>query len=91
MKPIYKRPFLICFVNRPPQSQISWFANFERELEMAINMNDDMIVMDDLNLNYMMPDKLPQRWVDLINTYHFHQIIKEPTRVTNVNNLGMVH
>ncbi len=42
----------------------------------------DMIVVGDLNLDYLKPTKLPNRWTSIMESYDMTQIIKDPSRVT---------
>ncbi len=42
----------------------------------------EMIITGDINLDYLKPTKLPNRWTSIMESYDMTQIIKEPTRVT---------
>ncbi len=41
-----------------------------------------MIIVGDINFDYLKPTKLPNRWTSIMESYDMTQIIKEPTGVT---------
>ena len=75
-----KNHFLICFVYRPPDSQISWYDTFETEMMHALSKNTNVMILGDFNIDFM--KSIPSRWSTFLTTYGLHQLITEPTRVT---------
>lgn len=82
VKPDHRKSFLVCFVYRPPQSLTEWFDKFEYELLNAMKINTDIILMGDFNLDFLTPNKISPKWISILETLNFHQIIQEPTRIT---------
>ena len=82
IKPVHKKSFLLCSVYRPPSSLINWIDEFEKEITTAINHNSDIILVGDFNIDFLKPNKQPQKWLSLLETYNLNQIIQEATRVT---------
>lgn len=82
IKPKFKKSWLLCLAYRPPNSLISWIDDFEKEISQAINYNSDVTILGDFNIDLLTPNKIPGKWKSLIETYNLHQLIQEPTRVT---------
>ena len=57
---------------------------YENELLNVVNYNPNVILIGDFNLDYLCPQKIPKKWASLAETFNLSQIIKEPTRVTDV-------
>ncbi|CAC5425468.1 unnamed protein product [Mytilus coruscus] len=74
---------LLCFVYRPPNSQTSWYDNFEKEFINAHSINDNILLMGDFNIDYM--KTLLIRWSNFISTLGLHQMVIDPTRVTSTS------
>ncbi|CAG2201688.1 unnamed protein product [Mytilus edulis] len=74
--------FSLTKVYRPPSSLINWIDEFEKEITTAINHNSDIILVGDFNIDFLKPNKQPQKWLSLLETYNLNQIIQEATRVT---------
>ena len=83
VKPNYRKSFLLCYVYRPPQSLVNWFDLFENEISNAMGINSDIILAGDFNLDVLCPQKMPKVWFNLMEIYNLHQIINEPTRITD--------
>ena len=91
VKPNYKKSFLLCFVYRPPQSVVNWINLMEEEIAHAINYNPDITLMGNFNFDFLCQSKVPRRWVNMLETYNFQQIIKDPTRVTATSKTLLDH
>ena len=63
VKASHRKPFLLCFVYRPPQSLIQWIDYFENELSTPTKPNSDIISAGDFNMEFLLPDKLPTKWL----------------------------
>ena len=72
---------LACILYRPPQMLIEWYNHFESQLEKAYLVSHKIIVMGDTNIDFL--KAIPQRWLEVIHSYDFTQIINSPTRVSN--------
>ncbi|CAC5394341.1 unnamed protein product [Mytilus coruscus] len=70
--PKHKESFLLCFVYRPPNSQTSWYTNFENEVVNGLSINDNILLMGDFNIDCWKP--LPSKWLSFIKTYGLHQM-----------------
>ncbi len=50
--------------------------------DKAIIEGKEVIIVGDINLDYLKPTILPSRWTSIVESYNMTQIIKELTRVT---------
>ncbi len=41
-----------------------------------------MILMGDINLDFLKPQHLLKKWTSIMESYNLTQLIKEPTRIT---------
>ena len=79
--PRHQRSYLISFVYRPPNSNVSWYQDFEQNLSKAFSSHDYIVLNGDFNIDYFKP--LPTQWQHILSTYGFHQLVNDPTRVTS--------
>lgn len=82
IKPPYKKSFLLCFVYRNPKSPSAWIDKLEEEIQIAFTYNNDVILTGDLNMDFLSPNKPPQKWLNVLETYNLVQLITQPTRET---------
>ncbi len=75
------QPLLIANVYRP-ESPVQWYEDFTSISDKAFTEGKEMIIIGDINLDYLKPTKLPNKWTSIVDSYDITQIIKEPTRVT---------
>lgn len=80
-----RKPFLLNFVYRPPDSQQVWIDNYKLQLAEADMTSLDYYVLGDFNINYF-PDDIKcnysnSRWNDIVFEYGLTQLIENPTRV----------
>ena len=78
------RSILVCYVYRPPNSLISWFNNFSKQLELASKNRYETILLGDFNVDLTSHSYSNERNVlqDIIQLNSYTQIIDEYTRVT---------
>ena len=78
------RSILVCYVYRPPNSLISWFNNFSKQLELASKNRYETILLGDFNVDLTSHSYSNERNVlqDIIQLKSYTQIIDEYTRVT---------
>ena len=78
--PKHRKSFLLCFVYRAPQSAVSWYQFFEKELDNAQSINDHIVLTGDFNIDFY--KSLPKRWETILSVHNMCQLVTEPTRVT---------
>ncbi len=76
-------PLLIGTVYRP-ESPVQWYDNLLQfyYCDKAFIEGKEMIIIGDINLDYLKPTKLPNRWTSIMESYDMTQIIKEQIKVT---------
>jgi hypothetical protein len=79
--PKYQKSFLLCFIYRPPNSNVSWYQHFDKELTNAFAKNDYVLITGDINIDYLKP--LPSNWETILSTYGLDQLVHDPTPVTS--------
>ncbi len=50
-----------------------------------------MILMWDINLDFLKPQHLPKKWTSIMESYNLTQLIKEPTRITHNSKTCLDH
>ncbi len=50
-----------------------------------------MIIIGDINLDFLEKHQIPSRWFDVMDTFNLHQLIKEPTRITKTTKSCIDH
>ena len=77
------KDYLVCSMYRPPSASAAYYDKIIDNLELASSKNMEIIVMADLNFNYILDESLSTNPVHLIeNLFLFQQSIDEPTRAT---------
>ena len=71
----------LCFIYRPPNSNVSWYQHFDKELTNASAKNDYVLITGDINIDYLKP--LPSNWETILSTYGLDQLVHDPNRVTS--------
>ena len=77
-----KRPLLVCTIYRPPDAGCQFFDNLSVMLETANKECKEILVMGDLNINYLSDCSSTRRMQSLSDEASLTQMITEPTRVT---------
>ena len=71
----------MCCVYRPPSANISFWKDFEWSVESVSESNDNIIIVGDLNCDFL---KLPKNHIcnDILIRYNLQNVISDPTRIT---------
>jgi hypothetical protein len=86
------RPQLICFVYRVGTQPVEWYSLFERQLEIASGVTDEVFILGDMNLDYLKPKEINVIWKDgIVPTYNLKQLVNVPTRVTSESSTLIDH
>lgn len=93
---IYTRPYLLCFVYRPPNVLTSWYDLFSLQIENADITNLHYFILGDMNINYSIADNCTfkfscEKWATIVSNYGLAQLIKSPTRVTKTSTRTIDH
>ncbi len=51
----------------------------------------EMIIIGDINLNFLKRHQIPSQWFEIMDTFNLHQLIKEPTRITKTTKSCIDH
>ncbi|CAB4024977.1 Hypothetical predicted protein [Paramuricea clavata] len=84
-------PILVATIFRPPKSPVLWYEHFIDMCENAYCEEKEVIIMSDINIDFLKPNSIPKQWVDIIESYNLTQLIKVPTRVTNSSKTCIDH
>ena len=84
------KPFLICFVYRPPSEKSEWIDNFDFQVSAAAECSKDITLVGDFNydISFCHHNK---RWLDFIECQCLHQLVDKPTRVTKTSATMLDH
>lgn len=72
-----------CVVYRPPGASLSLLRNLEALLPNLITTYDDVILVGDFNIDFMVRDYKFSFFSDIITAFNLIQVIKDPTRVSD--------
>ena len=78
-----QKPFLLCYVYRPPTASSDWTDNVEQSLENGNSENKEIILLGDLNFNILNKTGPVKAWLHKTNNLNLTQVICSPTRVTD--------
>jgi len=74
---------LLCLVYRPPGSNLNeWLHHTEDKLCSAYTENKQLILMGDINIDFLKDTPLREKWHDVYSNFELDQIIRKPTRIT---------
>ncbi len=51
--------------------------------DKAYDEEKEMILMGDINLDFLKPQHLPKKWTSILETYNLTQLIKKSTMITH--------
>ena len=68
-----------------------WYKEFEKQLEKFDEITDNLIIMGDLNIDYMKLDNVYAIWKDMIRAFNLEQMVKVPTRITSTSQTLIDH
>ncbi len=73
--------FLIFILKRTLVSLVDWYDNFTDMCDRAYLEEKEIIMIGDLNLDFLKPHDVPKNNYNILDKYHINQLINEPTRV----------
>ena len=73
-------PILVGYCYRNPASRVDWIHDFTAMLDNAAFESKEIILLGDFNIDLQ---KSNLQWINNLDTYNLHQLIKSPTRVTH--------
>lgn len=82
VKPQNCKPFLVCNLYRPPDCKDEWFGYLEENLIHVSSCDKEIIMMGDVNVDLLVDGSKQCKLTDIASSYQLHQLISEPTRVT---------
>ena len=77
-----RKPMLVCTVYRPPDCSCQFFEEFSAMLDNASKESKEILVMGDMNINYLSDCTISRRMRSMCEEFSLTQMITEPTRVT---------
>ena len=80
----HSKPFLVGTWYRPPDSLASKFLDFEDIIAKIDSENRELFLLGDINVDLLPEVEAPsaRKLKDIFDVYGLHQLIAEPTRVT---------
>ncbi len=86
------KPFLVSTWYRPPNSNVDKFNYFETFIDMLDAENVEYYVLGDLNCDLGSPDldSNSRSLIGITELYGLHQLINEPTRITETSSTMMI-
>ena len=78
-----KKPLLVCTIYCPPDAGCQFFYSLSVMLENANKECKEILVMGDININYLSDCSITRRMESLSDEGCLTQMIAEPTRVTH--------
>ena len=86
-----KKSLLICTIYRPPDSSCKFFDDFSRMMESAGNECKEILVMGDMNINYLSDCSITRQMRSMCDEASLTQMITVPTRVTQTSEMLIDH
>lgn len=86
-----EKSFLIGYCYRQPSSTAEWINKMENNIERAVSVQKEVILLGDFNFNLLQDNSSVRSWLRAINSLNFQQLISNPTRVTNVSETLIDH
>ena len=78
-----KQSILICMLYRPPSAKACYRGILSNNIEKALSMNQNVVIMGDFNCDMLNTDDYSNNWVtDMCTLFHLNQLILNPTRIT---------
>ena len=85
----------MCYVYRPPNSPVAWFNDFNTEIERADNVSNDIIIIGDVNVNFLcnhgIITNVRAKLNDRVQLNNLTQIVNQFTSVTPVTQTLIDH
>ena len=86
-----QKPFLICYVYKPPMASSDWTDYVEQSLEKGSSENKEVLLLGDLNFNILNKTGPVRAWLLKTEALNFSQLVCSPTRVTDVSETIIDH
>ena len=71
--------FLLCNIYRPPWTYIDYWTRLTYAIELALQVNENIIITGDLNSNLLCSNN--DKLIDLVNIFNLKNVIDKPTRI----------
>jgi hypothetical protein len=71
--------FLLCNTYRPPCTDIDYWTRLTYAIELALQVNENIIITGDLNSNLLCSNN--DKLIDLVNIFNLKNVIDKPTRI----------
>ena len=83
IKPSSGSPFLLGCIYRPPSSNIQCFNKIIDNIEKAISLNENIVILGDFNIDVSdCNHPYNSKYQSMCDLFDLTQLVKEPTRVT---------
>ena len=86
-----QKPFLLCYVYRPPSATSDWTDQVEQSLEKANSENKEILFLGDLNFNMLNKTGPVKAWLQKTENLNMSQLVCSPTRVTETSETIIDH
>ena len=71
---------LLCNTYRPPCTDIDYWTRLTYAIELALQVNENIIITGDLNSNLLCSNN--NKLIDLVNIFNLKNVIDKPTRIS---------
>ncbi|XP_072023357.1 uncharacterized protein [Amphiura filiformis] len=87
------KPFLVIVWYRPPDTKMELFDHIERVIQSCELEGKEIVMIGDMNCDVIapIPSCYTNRLRNVETSYHLHQVITEPTRVTEKSSTLIDH
>ena len=75
--------FILCNIYRPPNTNVAFWDSLNIDIEMALDVNKNLVMVGDLNDDLLNPNCQHLKNCMLLN--NLSNVITEPTRITNTS------
>jgi hypothetical protein len=72
--------FLFCYTYRSPCTYIDYWTRLAYAIELALQVNENIIITGDLNSNLLCSNN--NKLIDLANIFNLKNVIDKPTRIS---------
>ena len=75
--PKHQTSFLLCFIYRPPNNNVSWYQHFGKELTNGLAKHEYVLITGSINIDYL--KLLPSKVETILSRYYLDQLVHDPT------------
>ena len=79
------KSFLMSEVYRPPSSTVQWLHDFNCTIDNILLEEKECIILGDFNFDILNDNSQSKNWIETMDSTNFTQLVKDPTRITNVS------